>query len=383
MHRLAEVLRDLPSRCEQVWEVAKAPFWDSLAMFGGIAGVASAVLSIEGLAEDVATLCSMVVSACIVAWILSLVAIAGYAVWRALKDESTQQVPFAHNAQLHVIAGNGYIENLARFVEHHDNYRSIVCVCGMNRKGSLEELTEGSVVRTMMEKIILDTCDLQHSDLRNLSSEELVRFPQMVYLQELINRDAQTLCGEVGCEFPYGTCLMVKYERDVVRQVVDEFLAKASPDDEIASMLREASAGGIRDPQKEADDPWAYLKTLKIPDLLYIIFLVNSRRNEGVSAVEQSAIVGPESASIITCVFDRVEEMHPDLLFIPALGTNRLANNHQSVIASIVQRYCSKTPPSRRLYDLAISVRKESMEWDGLNLVRLRRYIAESIRFYS
>ena len=73
MHRLADVLRDLPSRCEQVWEVAKAPFWDSLAMFGGIAGAASAVLSIEGLAEDVATLCSMVVSACIVAWILSLV----------------------------------------------------------------------------------------------------------------------------------------------------------------------------------------------------------------------------------------------------------------------------------------------------------------------
>ena len=53
------------------------------------------------------------------------------------------------------------------------------------------------------------------------------------------------------------------------------------------------------------------------------------------------------------------------------------------MIASIIQRYCSKTPPSRRLYDLAISVRKESMEWDGLNLVRLRRYIAESIRFYS
>ena len=64
-----------------------------------------------------------------------------------------------------------------------------------------------------------------------------------------------------------------------------------------------------------------------------------------------------------------------------ALGTNRLGNSHQTVIASIVQQYSSHNPMSRRYFDLMISVRKESMEWDALSLVRLRRYIREALRF--
>lgn len=37
----------------------------------------------------------------------------------------------------------------------------------------------------------------------------------------------------------------------------------------------------------------------------------------------------------------------------------------------------------RRYFDLMISVRKESMEWDALSLVHLRRYIREALQFYE
>ena len=95
------------------------------------------------------------------------------------------------------------------------------------------------------------------------------------------------------------------------------------------------------------------------------------------------AITGPASSSLMRSVFERLRREYLDLLLLPVLGTNRLGNSHQTVIASIVQQYSSHITISRRYFDLMISVRKESMEWDALSLVRLRRYIREALRFYE
>lgn len=95
------------------------------------------------------------------------------------------------------------------------------------------------------------------------------------------------------------------------------------------------------------------------------------------------AITGPASSSLMRSVFERLRREYLDLLLLPVLGTNRLGNSRQTVIASIVQQYSSHIPISRRYFDLMISVRKESMEWDALSLVRLRRYIREALRFYE
>lgn len=98
---------------------------------------------------------------------------------------------------------------------------------------------------------------------------------------------------------------------------------------------------------------------------------------------DMDAIAGTASSSLMRSVFERLRKEHLDLPFLPVLGTSRLGNSHQTVIASIVQQYSSHIPISRRYFDLMISVRKESMEWDALSLVRLRRYIREALRFYE
>lgn len=95
------------------------------------------------------------------------------------------------------------------------------------------------------------------------------------------------------------------------------------------------------------------------------------------------AITGPASSSLMRCVFERLRREYLDLPFLPILGTNRLGNSHQTVIVSIVQQYSSHIPMSRRYFNLMISVRKESMEWGALSLVRLRRYAREALRLYE
>lgn len=82
-------------------------------------------------------------------------------------------------------------------------------------------------------------------------------------------------------------------------------------------------------------------------------------------------------------VFERLRREYLDLPLLPVLGANRQGNSHQTVIASIVQQYSSHIPMSRHYFDLMISARKESMEWDALGLVLLRRYIREALRFYE
>lgn len=95
------------------------------------------------------------------------------------------------------------------------------------------------------------------------------------------------------------------------------------------------------------------------------------------------AIAGPASSSPMRSVFERLRREYLDLPLLPVLGANRQGNSHQTVIASIVQQYSSHIPMSRRYFDLIISARKESMEWDALGLVLLRRYIREALRFYE
>lgn len=109
----------------------------------------------------------------------------------------------------------------------------------------------------------------------------------------------------------------------------------------------------------------------------------NCSKDSDAAVHDMDAITGPASSSLMRCVFERLRREYLDLLFLPVLGTNRLGNSHQTVIASIVQQYSSHIPMSRRYFDLMISVRKESMEWDALSLVRLRRYIREALRFYE
>lgn len=327
--------------------VAGNPWRACLAVWGGFIGIVSAFLSVDFF-EGIRPILGWFLIASTIGAAAGIVAIGGYAIWRLRQSESTQPVPFAHNALLHIVAGDDYVDNLERFRERHPGYRHVVCVCGLAREASLCFLTEGSVVRSLMEKIVRDTGDWDPDTLREMGRDEFAQLPAMRRLQGLVDAEKRRILDGRGKNpndlLEYGDCILVNYDPRVFRG----------------------------DNQKQQDPGEGFL----------VLFLINSSAAED-SSCDPNAIVGPESSSLMHCVFDRLKNQHIDLLFIPVLGTNRLDNNHQSVISSIIQRYCAQTPPSRRLYDLAISVRKTSMAWDGLSLVQVRQYIKASLKFFA
>lgn len=213
-------------------------------------------------------------------------------------------------------------------------------------------LTKGSVVRDLMRRIVIQTTDRTEDDVNSMDAEELAGQHAIAMLQESLDREARRITsGRNGRPLEYGDCLVVSYDRE--------------------EMLDPSSTGRSRDFDKS------------FPSKLRILFLINCRENDRAAESDPDAIMGPDSSSLMHFIFERLDGEYLDLLFMPVLGTNRLNNSHQSVITSIVQRYCAHVPPARRYYDLAISVRQESMDRDGLSLVRLRRYIKEALRFYG
>ena len=372
--RAARTIQDAKIWFGEIWTTASRRVLDALALFGGVAGVSSALSQAKTVTDDVSQALDQTTSACVALWFLSTLGIVIYSAWETRQSMSTQSVPFAHNTYLHIISGEGYIENLEKVCSSHHKYREIVCVCGLNTTGSLAHSSAGGITRSLMLKIIEEVCGASKRDAISMSCEEIARQKPIQALQEQVDWEAKRLrgrraqacrttsadssgqgscCanGETSQHLSFGDCIMIQYNRDSLARLLE------SP-------------------------PKPCAASSNFPESFSILFLINSAiREDGPGDI--NAIEGPDSSSLTKSIFSFLEKRHLDLLFMPALGTNRLDNDHRSVIATIVQTYCSQVRPSRRLYDIAISVRKESMDWDGLSLARLRRYIAEALRFYN
>lgn len=403
---------------QEVKTAAGAPLGDALAVLGGIAGVASAVLSIGNLNPQVAAIFSTIVGISVSLFIASLVAIPIGAILRTLQTESSQIVPFAHNTFIHIISGEDYVENIKKFYKKHagdygKDGPEMVCVCGFPRSGQIADLTQGSVVRALMEQIVKDSgfsvpeggegAELLDSYAMKLMQNEITREAQRLDLlrkhertqeeihdllaqrnadvtledNELNNKlnelkslysnqlekidqltseqsDSQLMDGEDCPELEIGDCILVRYKRD-------------------------------RFNEKNASDRSDCSAQPTLPDNFTLLFLVNCSTNKSIVTADPNAIIGPESSSLMHCIFDFIDnrKVNLDVLFLPVLGTNRLGNGHQTVIASIVQRFCVGATGMDRTYDLAISVKNDSIKKDNLTLVKLRRYISEVIQFNS
>lgn len=353
MQNIPRICNDIKTWLGEFWVVATKPALDALALFGGIAGVASAYLGTDAPDDAVRAFAESAVWASVLLFLLSLAVICGYAAWRVRQRTSTQIVPFAHNTYLHVISGDGYIENLEelnRSLGGED--KDVVCVCGLSNQGSLGHLTRGSVVRDLMSRIVIQTSERTEDEVKAMGAEELAGQHAISLLQGQLEREKALITkGRDKQDLEYGDCLIVSYDQD-----------------EMQDPSASAHSGNFSE---------------DFPKKFRILFLVNCRENTEAAVSDPDAIKGPDSSSLMHYVFERLDDEHLDLLFMPVLGTNRLHNSHQSVITSIVQRYCSHVPAARRYYDLVISVREKSMGWDGLSLVRLRRYIKEALRFYD
>lgn len=369
----ARVIQDAKIWFGDIWIAASRRVLDALALFGGVAGVSSALSQSRTVTDNVSQVLDQATSACVALWFLSTLGIVIYSAWETRQSMSTQSVPFAHNTYLHIISGEGYIENLEKICFGNHKYQELVCVCGLNTMGSLAHSSAGGITRSLMLKIIEETSGISKEEALSMSCDEIAQQKPIKALQEQVDWEASRLrekraqvCGtarvdtlgqkccdadgEIESRLSFGDCIMVQYDRSKLAG------------QEASSGSRFGGSG--------------------LPESFNILFLVNSAiradASGGVNVIE-----GPDSSSLLKNIFSFLEKRHLDLLFMPALGTNRLDNDHQSVIATIVQTYCSQVKPSRRLYDLAISVRKESMDWDGLSLVCLRRYISEALRFYN
>lgn len=369
----ARVIQDAKIWFGDIWAAASRRILDALALFGGVAGVSSALSQSRTVADNVAQVLDQATSACVALWFLSTFGIVIYSAWETRQSMSTQSVPFAHNTYLHIISGEGYIENLEKICSGNHKYQELVCVCGLNTMGSLAHSSTGGITRSLMLKIIEETSGISKEEVLSMGCDEIARQKPIKALQDQVDREASRLwekraqacgaarvdvLGQKCCDvdeeseprLSFGDCIMVQYDRSKL-------------------VFQEASSG----PRAEGSE---------LPESFSILFLVNSAIRADASG-DINVIEGPDPAPLLKNIFSFLENRHLDLLFMPALGTNRLDNDHQSVIATIVQTYCSQVKPSRRLYDLAISVRKESMDWDGLSLVRLRRYISEALSFYN
>lgn len=406
---LLKRIPELTGWLQEVKDAAATPLCDALAIFGGIAGVASAVLSIANLDPQLSALFNLLVATSVVLLVLSFFVIVGYSIWRIRQTESSQIIPFAHNTFIHIISGDDFVRNFKRFYERHaSDYgrrAEMVCVCGIGRSALISDLTEGSVIRSLMEQIIRDTgtnvdedgspvefvdtyamrvmqreitrearrIDLlrRHDQTREMIHDRLTGNDtgsegialdklkehyanQLEELDRLAEAPAEEAVTEIDkCpELDIGDCLLVRYDRAAFSQ------------------------GGA--PTTEDGVPF-------LPENFAILFLVNCSKNKNIVAADPNAIIGPASYSIMHCIFDFIKDrrVNLDVLFLPVLGTNRLNNSHQTVITSIVQRFCVDSAGLKRSYDLAISVNENSIKRDNLTLVKLRRYISEVMRFNS
>lgn len=355
---MIRIYQDAKSYLREFRVVATKPALDALAVFGGIAGVASAFLDTSSANGEERLLAETAVSWCVGLFLVSLFFIAVYAVFRIRMKTSTQVVPFAHDTYLHVVMEGDYLKNLESFLERQTNgegasrYPDVVCVCGLSNDVSLEHLTDGSVVRSLMRKIVVQTSERTAEDVITMSCEDLAREHAVSALQEQLDKEVGRMGGRSSGSGPtFGDCFIVRYDEDELR---DPNASTLSPDYDA-----------------------------RFPKRFRIMFLINCRVNTDACVSDPNAIDGPASTLLMHCIFDRLENEYLDLLFIPVLGTRRLNNSHQGVITSIVHNYCSRVPTTRRYYDLAISVNGRSMERDGLSLVRLRRYVKEALRFYN
>ena len=410
---LLKRIPELTGWLQEVKDAAATPLCDALAIVGGIAGVASAVLSIANLDPQLSAFFNLLVVASVVLLVLSFFSIVAYSIWRIRQTESSQIIPFAHNTFIHVISGDDFVRNFKRFYERHASdygpHPEMVCVCGLGRSALVSDLTEGSVIRSLMEQIIRDTgtdvdadgnpvefvdtyamqvmqreitrearrIDLlrKHDQTREMIHDRLTgcdadsgRLSEGITLDDLkghyanqleeLDRLSEGPAGESvtridTCpELDIGDCLLVRYDRTAFSQ------------------------GGA--PTTEDGRPF-------LPENFAILFLVNCSKNKNIVAADPNAIIGPASYSIMHCIFDFIKDrkVNLDVLFLPVLWTNRLNNSHQTVITSIVQRFCVDSAGLKRSYDLAISVNENSVKRDNLTLVKLRRYISEVMRFNS
>lgn len=428
---LLKRIPELTGWLQEVKDAAATPLCDALAIFGGIAGVASAVLSIANLDPQLSALFNLLVVISVALLVLSFFSIVGYSIWRTRQTESSQIIPFAHNTFIHVISGDDFVRNFKRFYERHasdyGNRAEMVCVCGLGRSALISDLTEGSVIRSLMEQIVRDTGTNVDEDGNPV---EFVDTYAMQVMQREITRGARRIDllrshditremihdrltgsdadaeqgGESGS--PNGPGPEPDRERlpggitldELKRRYTDQLeeldrLAKAPTEEAVGQddkcpeleigdclLVRYDRAAFSRGGAPTTEDGKPFL-----PENFAILFLVNCSKNKNIVAADPNAIIGPASYSIMHYIFDfiRDRKVNLDVLFLPVLGTNRLNNSHQTVITSIVQRFCVDSAGLKRSYDLAISVNENSIKKDNLTLVKLRRYISEVMRFNS
>lgn len=426
---LLKRIPELTEWLQEVKDAAATPLCDALAIFGGIAGVASAVLSIANLDPQLSALFNLLVVISVALLVVSFFSIVGYSIWRIRQTESSQIIPFAHNTFIHVISGNDFVRNFKRFYERHasdyGNRAEMVCVCGLGRSALISDLTEGSVIRSLMEQIVRDTgtdvdedgnpVEFVDTYAMQVMQREITRGARRIDLlrrhdltremihDRLTHNDADSEQDGEGrplkeskpdSERLPGGITLDELKRRYIDQLEElDRLAEAPteeavgqddecPELEIGDCLlvrynRAAfSRGGA--PTTEDGEPF-------LPENFAILFLVNCSKNKNIVAADPNAIIGPASYSIMHYIFDfiRDRKVNLDVLFLPVLGTNRLNNSHQTVITSIVQRFCVDSAGLKRSYDLAISVNENSIKKDNLTLVKLRRYISEVMRFNS